>query len=408
MCRFHEQIVATWDNDRVSRPSKRLRLTALTFSLAMSTVTLAGCGPSQPVETPTIDVILTGLENPRGIAFGPDGELFVAEAGTGFDAVEPTERTGKLTVFTDHNGDGDYDDAGEAERWFSHLPTYNALQFFGTLRDEVNGPADVLIHRDGRLFLSVDGGLDDIALYEISSEGRIGRNLYTRSNMNGIAFDRAQEHIYVAASTANQLVEISLNGETREIVTFPALESSQQAVPAGLSVDPRTGEVLVALFSGTAVDRETGEVIPFVLGDSKVVRVDPATGAIADEITGLTAAVDVTVDEAGNVFVVEMTSDYADLLPKLFDVFDPEASPLHGGYLRYSGRVTFYPAAGGSSRVLAAGLDMPTNITPGPDGALYISTGEGTPGRPIPGPDGPTAIVGEILRITDFAVGADD
>ena len=61
-----------------------------------------------------------------------------------------------------------------------------------------------------------------------------------------------------------------------------------------------------------------------------------------------------------------------------------------------------YPSDGRPERVLAAGLDEPTNITIGPDGALYISTGQGTPGRPIPGPNGRTAIVGKIIRITGY------
>jgi hypothetical protein len=112
--------------------------------------------------------------------------------------------------------------------------------------------------------------------------------------------------------------------------------------------------------------------------------------------------VDVAIDESGNIYVVEMTSGYADLLPVTFDLFDPDAPPLHGGYKRYSGRVTLYPADGGPPRVLADGLDTPSNITLAPDGALFVSTGQGTPGRPIPGPDGPTTIVGEIVRITNF------
>lgn len=352
-----------------------------------------------------MEVILSGLENPRGVAVGPAGELFVAEAGTGYDAVDPTEMTGKLTKFTDRSGDGDFNDEGEAERWFSHLPTYNALQLFKTHRDEVNGPGDVLLHRDGRLFLSVDGGFDDLALFEISPEGRVGRNLANRSNMNGIVFNPGQESIYAVESMANGLIEVTLEGELREIVRFPLLDSGQQAVPAGLTVDLQTGGVLVALFSGAAVDDQTGKVIPFVPGDAKVVRVDPETGQMADEITGLTTAVDVTIDESGNVFVVEMASTYADLLPAMFDLFDPDAPPLHGGYQRFSGRVILYPADGGPPRVLAGGLDMPTNITLGPDGALYVSTGQGTPGRPILGPDGLTKIVGEILRITGFLSG---
>lgn len=350
-------------------------------------------------------MILSGLENPRGLAVGPGGELYVTEAGTGHNAVESTELTGKLTLFRDLNGDGDFDDPGEANRWFSHLPTYNSLQVFRTHRDEVIGPVDVLLHRDGRIFLSVDGGLDNTGLFVISAEGRVGRNLYTRGNMNGIEFDRSQENIYAAASTANQLVEIGLDGEARAILTFPLLESGQQAVPAGLTVDPISGDVWVALFSGAAENNETGEVIPFVPGDAKVVRVDPETGKIKQEITGLTTAIDVAVDELGNIFVLEATSGFADPLPILFDLFDPNAEPLHGGYQRFDGRLTLYSGEGDRPIVLASGLDMPTNLELGPDGALYVSIGQGTPNRPIPGPDGPTRIVGQILRITNMVLG---
>lgn len=153
------------------------------------------------------------------------------------------------------------------------------------------------------------------------------------------------------------------------------------------------------------MDDETGEVIPFVPGDAKVVRVDSETGRFADEITGLTTAVDVAMDDRWNVFVVEMA--YAALLPKLFDLFDPDAPPLHSGYLRPSGRVTLYPATRAvPSRLLVEGLAVPTNVTLGPDSALYVSTRQGTPGRSVPGPDGPTKIVGEVVQITNDPSGA--
>ena len=105
---------------------------------------------------------------------------------------------------------------------------------------------------------------------------------------------------------------------------------------------------------------------------------------------------------AGNLFVVEMASAYADNLPRAYDLFDESASPLHGGYLRYSGQLTLFPASGAPPRVIADMLDAPTNITLGPKGAIYLSTGQGTPGRSIPGPNGPRKIVGEILRITNY------
>ena len=78
-------------------------------------------------------------------------------------------------------------------------------------------------------------------------------------------------------------------------------------------------------------------------------------------------------------------------------LFDPDAEPVHGGYLRYNGRVSVYPADGSQPHMLADELDMPTNITIGPDGALYISVSQGAPGRLKPGPGGPVRIVGEIL-----------
>ena len=344
---------------------------ATACSPAIGTMSTATAGT-----TPTIKVILTGLDNPRGVGVGPAGSLFVAEAGTGYDAVDPTKMTGRLTEFRDLNGDGDYNDADEAKPWFRHFPTYNAQHFTDSIRDEVGGPGDLLLHGDGRIFLAVDGGFDRQALYEISKDGRIGRTLADRSNMNGIAFDLDHGVIYVLESTFNQLIEVGLNGERRHITYFLPLASGQQAVPAGLAVDPRNGDVLVALFSGVIVDDETGQVILVVPGDAKVVRVDPETGQSVDEVTGLTAAIDVAMDNIGNLYVVEMTTAFVEPFPDGFDVADPDVPPLHGGYQRFDGRVTLHPPDGGSPRVLVKGLDTPTNITLAPDGALYVSTGQ--------------------------------
>ncbi len=381
------------------RPSGAVDIGMVAFA------TLAACTTSRssdPPDTVTVEVILTGLRNPRGVALDAEGGLLVAEAGLGDDATDVRERSGRLTRFIDRNGDGDFADPGEVEAWAEHLPSYNAMNVYATGRDEVSGPSDIAVHGDGRVFLSVDGGFDEFALLEISPRGSFGRNLSARSNMTGIGLAPDEGAIFITESTFNQLFEVTLEtADRRQIVEFSTLDSGQQAVPAGLAIDPRNGDVLVALFSGVA-QADDGSFIPFVPGDAKVVRVDPLSGRVVDEITGLTTAVDVAIDGFGNVFVVEMAADHAELVADGADLYDPDAIPRHGGYLRFSGKVTLYPADGKPPRVLAEGLDSPTNITFGDDGALYVSTGQGTPGRPIPGPDGPTVIVGEVIRITGF------
>ncbi len=382
---------------------------AISVAFVMGTVALAACAGSGTDRSGTdrsgilrVEVILTGLENPRGVAIDSEGALLVAEAGRGDDPADITLRTGKLTRYLDRNGDGDFADAGEIEPWFEHLASYNAMNVYATGRDEVSGPSDVAIHTDGRVFLSTDGGFENFTLSEITAQGSMGRNLSARSNMTGIGLAPDERSIFATESTLNQLIEVTLDGgERRDVAAFGVLSSGQQAVPAGLAVDRRRGDVLVALFSGVAVASD-GSFIPFVPGDAKVVRVDPRTGRITDEITGLTTVVDVAIDDEGNVFVVEMATEPAGLFVGEVDLFDADAVARHGGYLRFSGKVTLYPAGGGSPRVLVDGLDSPTNITVAPDGSLYVSTGQGTPGRPIPGPDGATMIVGEVLRITGY------
>ena len=377
--------------------------------------------PSTTITSPqvlTVEVVITDMENPRGVGIDAEGALLIAEAGYGEDADAPILMTGRLTRFLDLNGDGDFLDPGEAERWLDNLYSFNSVNKYETGRDEVSGATDVLVHEDGRVLLSLDGGIDQsggtFILFELDRHGTVLREINQYSNMTGIGFALDQRSVYATQSTHNSLIEIGLeDGDVREIVTFQDLHSGQQAVPAGLGVDPTTGDVLVALFSGVAkAEGEAcrfvpevmcdGRYLPLVPTDAKIVRVDPATGAVTDEVTGLTAAVDVAADSEGNVFAVEMAADYAQLFHLGVDLFLADLPALHGGYIRFSGRVTMYPADGGDPRVLAEGLDQPTNVTVAPDGALYVSTGQGTPGRPIPGPQGTTEIIGEVLRITGY------
>ena len=62
------------------RPMKIIAITTL-----CSAVTL--CAPGMPArchaQSPNVTVFASGLAGPRGLKFGPDGDLYVAEAGFG-------------------------------------------------------------------------------------------------------------------------------------------------------------------------------------------------------------------------------------------------------------------------------------------------------------------------------------
>jgi hypothetical protein len=358
---------------------------------------------------PEITRIATGLENPRGVAVMPDGRLAVVEAGNGIDTDDRSLETGRVSFLEDLNGDGDYEDPGEIQPIFSQLPSYNTLTEFGTGHDEVGGTGDIVLLDDGRMFITrddpsvgyaADGSPRGINVVEVSSEHEMVGNLVARNaTLNSLAFDPQTGIFYVVESGANRIIAVTMDGTVRTLAAFPTLRSGQQAVPSGVAIDPTTGDLLVVLFSGQIGDG-SGGVLSYIPGDSKIVRIDAITGALSDAITGLTTAVDVAIDEHGNLFVVALTNgEPPPPMARDFDLFDPEALPDPGGYSRFAGSVTLYPVGGGEPLMLVDGLDSPTNITYA-DGALYVSVGQGTPGRPIDGPAGATRIVGEIFRIT--------
>lgn len=360
---------------------------------------------AQPVSVVTI---ADGLRNPRGVAVLPDGRLLVAEAG---DAAGVRETSGRISVFDDLNADGDYNDPDERTAVMCCIVGYNTLTQFGTGQDEVGGLGDIVLLDDGRVYYTQDDplgayvpdGARGIAVAALSPEPEWRRSQIRilRATANALVYDADADTLYMAESGLNQLSALSLDGELKPIVVFPDLPRGQQAVPAGLALDPFTGDVLVALFSGQIRDYP-GAVLAYLPGQARIVRVDPATGAVEDEITRLTAAADLAVDPDGNIYVVELATGWPEPpIPRDFPLFDADAPPEAGGYPRFSGRVTMYPADGGDPVRLAEGLDAPTNIT-FHDDALYVSVGQGTPGRPIIGPDGLTRIAGSLIKITGF------
>lgn len=366
------------------------------FLLLICVVCLFGISHAQEEN---IRRIATNLQNPRGVAVLPDGRLIVAETGTGYTSDFEIQNTGKLSVFDDLNGDGDYDDDGERTVIVDHLPGYNILYQFNPGRDEIVGIADVAVLDDGRIFYTLDDNFEVLSIVELTPDfAPVGDLFRSGSTLNALVFDPANDLFYVAESSTNAIRIVQLDGSFEFMVGFDVLAHGQQAVPSGIAIDPLTGDLLVTLFSGQLWDYY-GEVLSFMPGDAKVVRIDTETRAVTDEIVGLTTAVDVAVDAQGNLYVVEMTTEWpAPTMSTDFDLYAEDSPPDVGGYMRYSGRVTMYPHDGSEARILAEDLDTPTNITLNGQQAI-ISVGQGTPGRSVWVDGELIEIVGELMAI---------
>ena len=108
---------------------------------------------------------------------------------------------------------------------------------------------------------------------------------------------------------------------------------------------------------------------PIDPGSSKVLKVTPS-GNIHTDVTGVTTVLGVAFDSRGFMYILENTTD------------NPLPTPFTGKVLRVRD--------GDTLEEIATGLFLPTALTFGPDGHLYVSNaGFGTP----PG-------AGEIVRIT--------
>jgi hypothetical protein len=333
--------------------------------------------------------VATSLANPRGMHVNADGTMLVSIAGTG-DPNDPN--TGGLWQLQDANRDGDFDDAGERTVLLDKQRSRNLLEL--VRRDEVFGMAGMAEGEGGVLVALADFG-GPSKIFRVN-DGKVSEWGSTNGNVNDLAYD-ARRHVWVAVgSTTDEVLELVPGGRSERIVKIPPLASGQDAVPAYLRFDPVTGDLLVALFSGSPEGEEGGNGTEIVPRSASIVRVHAETRSIEPVVTGLTVPSDLEVDEDGSIYVLEFCNAFLDPVGRREQM---QGAALHGGFKRFSGRLLHVDRKTGTVSVVAQGLDAPSNLTrAGND--LYIAEGMGTPGRLIPTPDGKSLpLTGFIERV---------
>lgn len=348
-----------------------LRRTLIATSMLIALV-VAGAPPIAVEAQSAMQVIATGLDNPRGLAFGPDGALYVAEAGRGGTSSlclpDPGLPPGVLRCYGPSGAVTRITGVGTQQRVITGLPSMALAN-----GEAAGGPVDIGFGM-GRAWLIISWGGDPaIRAPALAAGVRLGHLVRVlpngqwdsvvdisaheaANNPDGTTVDSnpyglavLSDRIVVADAGANALLQINLNAAISTLAVFPAH-------PAG---GPTIQSVPTTVVEGPNGDLYVGELTgaPFPVGAARVYRVPRNGGTPVVVATGFTNIIDIAFGPNGVGYVLEHDAD--GIIP-----------PLGPGV---AGRLVRLNANGTQTVIASAGLVKPGGVTVGPDGAVYVT-----------------------------------
>lgn len=312
-----------------------------------------------------LEVFATGLDHPRGLAFGPDGNLYVAEAGRGGE--RQVEIGEKQPLAAGHNGrisriapDG------------TRSTLVDGLPSIVTAFNEEVGPSGLAFVDADLYVLTASGGWDigdpayHNAIYHVGQDGSLARIFdYSQYFIDHVSSARLLDpranvpfgmphglaslngRLYTTDGNQERVLEVTTDGQARLIYEYPASNRALTGITGGPD-----GALYVTHFAA-----------------GKVTRIE-LDGTVTEVTSKLRAPIGLGFDGHQHLLVLEYFLD----------------RNVWGRLLRPA------PIDAGPHAVLATNLAKPTGLAFGPDGPLYIAIGGSETGSSPPQE-------GEIVRL---------
>jgi hypothetical protein len=287
------------------------KLGLVLFVLCCLALTISAFAQDDMMDMP----LATGLNNPRHISFGPDGTLYIAEAGIGGDMAAPSPIGGSDVLIGQTAQVTAVSPDGEQSVFIGNLTSSFAdFAYEGVtavLVDETSawvvtgiGPKAADLPEGYSPMMSVlqyslEGGMEmmgavDLAAWEAENNPDGTDDL--ASNPQDIAVG-PDGTVYIVDASGNSLLSWTEADSLQLVASWevdPTFETPAP-VPTSVEVAP-DGAIYVSFLTG----------FPFPAGGARIEKwVD---GALAETYEGLTMVTDVAIGQDGNVYAVQFST----------------------------------------------------------------------------------------------------